>query len=52
VFVLSLAAILLLGSSRPAVNRLAHWNLHHRERVRFALGTGVVLMGFAILATV
>jgi cytochrome c biogenesis protein CcdA len=51
-FVLPLAGILLAASARPGLNRLAHWNLHHRERVRLALGTGVVLMGFAILATV
>ncbi|OGL27542.1 MAG: hypothetical protein A3G97_08590 [Candidatus Rokubacteria bacterium RIFCSPLOWO2_12_FULL_69_21] len=51
-FVLPLVAILLLASARPTLNRLAHWNLHHREWVRLGLGTGVVLMGFVILATV
>jgi len=51
-FVLPLGAILLLASARPTLNRLAHWNLHHREWVRLGLGTGVVLMGFVILATV
>lgn len=51
-FVLPLVGILLLASARPALNRLAHWNLHHREWVRLGLGTGVVLMGFVILATV
>jgi cytochrome c biogenesis protein CcdA len=51
-FVLPLVGILLLASARPALNRLARWNLHHRERVRLALGSGVVLMGFVILATV
>jgi len=51
-FVLPLAGILLAASARPGLNRLAHWNLHHRERLRLALGAGVVLMGFAILATV
>ena len=51
-FVLPLVVILLLASARPALNRLAHWNLHHREWVRLGLGTGVVLMGFVILATV
>ncbi len=51
-FVLPLAGILLLASARPTLNRLAHWNLHHREWVRLGLRTGVVLMGFAILATV
>jgi cytochrome c biogenesis protein CcdA len=51
-FVLPLVAILVLASARTALHRLAHWNLHHRERVRLALGSGVVLMGFVILATV
>jgi cytochrome c biogenesis protein CcdA len=51
-FVLPLVVILLLASARPALNRLAHWNLHHREWVRLGLGTGVVLMGFVILATI
>jgi len=52
VFVLPLVAILLAASARPALNRLAHWNLHHREWVRLGLGTGVVAMGFVILVTV
>jgi cytochrome c biogenesis protein CcdA len=51
-FVLPLVVILLLASYRPTLNRLAHWNLHHKERVRLGIGTGVVVMGFAILATV
>lgn len=51
-FVLPLIAILLLASGRPTLNRLAHWNLHHKERVRLCIGTGVVAMGFAILATI
>lgn len=51
-FVLPLVGILLLASARPALNRLAHWNLHHREWVRLGLGAGVVLMGFTILATI
>ncbi|MBI2358069.1 MAG: hypothetical protein HYV04_04045, partial [Deltaproteobacteria bacterium] len=51
-FVLPLVIILLLASARPMLNRLAHWNLHHRERLRFGIGTGVVVMGFAILITI
>ncbi len=51
-FVLPLVVILLLASARPALNRLAHWHLHHREGVRLGLGAGVVLMGFVILVTV
>lgn len=52
VFVLPLVIILLAASARPTLNRLAHWNLHHREWVRLALGGGVVAMGLLILATV
>jgi cytochrome c-type biogenesis protein len=52
VFVLPLVVILSLAASRPTLNRLAHWNLHHKEWVRLALGSGVVLMGLLILATV
>lgn len=52
VFVLPLVAILILASNRPTLNRLAHWNLHHKEWVRLALGGGVVAMGLLILVTV
>ena len=52
VFILTLAVILLIASTRPTLNRLAHWNLHHKEWVRLALGGGVVAMGLLILATV
>lgn len=52
VFILPLVGILLLASARPALNRLAHWNLHHKEWVRLALASGVVAMGLLILATV
>jgi cytochrome c-type biogenesis protein len=52
VFILPLVVILVLAAARPTLNRLAHWNLHHKEWVRLALGTGVVIMGLAILATV
>ncbi len=51
-FVLPLVGVLWVASGRPALNRLAHWNLHHREWARLGLGTGVVLMGFVILVTV
>ncbi|MBI2202269.1 MAG: cytochrome C biogenesis protein [Candidatus Rokubacteria bacterium] len=50
-YILPLVALLALSSTRPALNRLAHWNVRHRERVRLALGTGVVVMGLAILVT-
>lgn len=52
IFVLPLVVILVAASARPTLNRLAHWNLHHKEWVRLALGGGVVLMGLLILATV
>lgn len=51
-FVLPLLVILVAASSRPILRRLARWNLHHREWVRLALGSGVVVMGLTILATV
>lgn len=52
IFVLPLVVILILASARPTLNKLAHWNLHHKEWVRLALGGGVVIMGLFILATV
>lgn len=52
IFILPLLVILMAAASRPTLNRLARWNLHHRESVRLALGSGVVTMGLAILATV
>lgn len=52
VFILPLVIILVAASARPTLNRLAHWNLHHKEWVRLALGSGVVAMGLVILATV
>ncbi|MBI4200262.1 MAG: hypothetical protein HY535_07305 [Chloroflexi bacterium] len=51
-FVVPLVAILGAASARPTLNRLAHWNLRHRERVRVGLGGTVVAVGLAILATV
>lgn len=52
VFVLPLVVILIAASARPTLSRLAHWNLHHKEWVRLALGSGVVVMGLLILYTV
>ena len=51
-FILPLVVLFIAASARPTLNKLAHWNLHHKEGVRLALGTGVVLMGILILATV
>jgi len=50
-FILPLVTILLIASSRTGLNRLARWNLHHRDGVKLALGGGVVVLGLAILAT-
>ena len=52
VFILPLIVILIAASARPTLNRVAHWNLHHKESVRLILGGGVVAMGLLILATV
>ena len=51
IFVLPLVASLVAASARPTLNRLAHWNLHHKEWLTLALGGGVVTMGLFILAT-
>ena len=52
VFILPLIVILIAASARPTLNRVAHWNLHHKEAVRLVLGGGVVAMGLLILVTV
>jgi cytochrome c biogenesis protein CcdA len=51
-FVLPLGVILAAASSRPTLNRLARWNLHHREGMRLGMGLGVSALGLLILATV
>lgn len=51
-FILPLVALLIAASARPTLNRLAHWNIHHKEGVRLVLGASVVGMGLLILATV
>lgn len=51
-FIVPLVGVLAAATARPALSRLAHWNLHHKEWVRLALGSGVVAMGLAILATI
>ena len=51
-FILPLVGVLIVATGRRALNRLAHWNLHHKEWVRLALGSGVILMGLAILAAI
>ena len=52
VFILPLIVVLIAASARPTLNRVAHWNLHHKESVRLILGGGVVVMGLLILGTV
>jgi len=52
VFVLPLMLILAISSARPTLNRLAHWNLHHKVSMKLVMGASVVVMGLAILATV
>jgi len=37
IFILPLIVILIAASARPTLNRLAHWNLNHKEWVRLAL---------------
>ncbi len=51
-FVSPLGVILVAASARPTLNRLAHWNLHHREGMRLGMGLGVCALGLIILATV
>jgi cytochrome c-type biogenesis protein len=50
-FILPLVVILAAAVSRPNLNRMARWNLHHRDKVKLVLGGGVVTLGLAILAT-
>ncbi|MFV2001560.1 MAG: cytochrome c biogenesis CcdA family protein [Paracoccaceae bacterium] len=50
-FILPLVVILAAAVSRPNLNRMARWNLHHRDKVKLVLGGGVVALGLAILAT-
>lgn len=52
VFVLPLVVILAAATARPTLNRLAHWNLRHKEWLRLAMAIAVVLMGLLILAAV
>ena len=51
-FIIPLVGVLLAASARPTLNKLARWNLHHKEWVRLTLGSGVVVMGLAILGTI
>lgn len=50
-FILPLVGILLMATSRAGLNRMARWNLHHRDTVKLILGGSVVALGLVILAT-
>ena len=52
IFILPLLVVLVVASARPALNQIARWNLHHKESVRLVLGSGVVVMGLLLLATI
>lgn len=51
IFILPLVLIVAVAAARPALRRLTRWNLHHGDRVKLLLGSGVVVMGLFILAT-
>jgi cytochrome c biogenesis protein CcdA len=50
-FVLPLVALLGLASSRPVVNQLGRWQLHHRAELKGGLGVVAVLLGMMLLIT-
>jgi len=52
VFILPLVFVLIAASARPTLQRLARWNLHHKQWLRLGMGSGVAAMGLLILATV
>jgi cytochrome c biogenesis protein CcdA len=52
VFILPLVVVLIAASARPTLQRLARWNLHHKQWLRLGMGSGVAAMGLLILATV
>jgi cytochrome c biogenesis protein CcdA len=51
VFVMPLIGMLALASSRPVLNRLGRWQLHHRAGLKLGLGIAAVAMGLGLLAT-
>jgi len=51
-FILPLVVILVAASSRPLLNRLGRWQLHHRDSLKLALGSLTVLLGLGILLVV
>jgi cytochrome c biogenesis protein CcdA len=50
VFVLPLVATLAAASSRPVLNRLGRWQLHHRAELKLGLGATAVVLGLVLLA--
>jgi cytochrome c-type biogenesis protein len=51
IFVVPLLMILSASAARPSLHTLNRWQMAHRESVRMLLGSGVVVMGLLILAT-
>ena len=51
-FILPLAAVLVGASSRPVLNQLGRWQLHHRTWLKAGLGALSILLGLAILLIV
>ncbi|MBI3969511.1 MAG: cytochrome C biogenesis protein [Chloroflexi bacterium] len=49
-FVLPLVVLLAAASSRPVLNRLGRWQLHHRGELKLGLGLTAVALGFVLLA--
>lgn len=50
-FVLPLFALLAVVGSRPVVNRLGHWQLHHRGALKGVLGSVAIGLGLLLLTT-
>ncbi len=51
VFVLPLVALLAAASSRPVFQTVARWQLHHRQSLKFGLGSVAVAVGLLLLAS-
>jgi cytochrome c biogenesis protein CcdA len=50
-FVLPLVALLAVVASRPVVNQLGRWQLHHRGALKSGLGVTAVGLGLLLLTT-
>lgn len=51
VFVLPLVVLLGTASSRPVFQKVARWQLYHRQGLKFGLGAVAVALGLALLAS-